>query len=224
MDAYFNRGIAKRAKGDLDGALKDYDLALAIDPNYAFGYNLRSSARRAKDDLDGALADYNRAIELDPQYVEAFAGRGLTRFARGEFAQAAPDLARAQELKPDPLIPLWLHLARSRSGGDGRRDLLAYAAKADMGKWPAPLIELYVGKGSVAAALEMADSADARIKRERTCQAHFFSGQWQMLARDWVRATASLRLAREQCPRNFVEYSSAEHELRRLAAQPPARP
>src|SRR5882672_733369 len=36
--AYYNRGIAKGAKGDLDGAIADYDRAIELDPRFAHAY------------------------------------------------------------------------------------------------------------------------------------------------------------------------------------------
>ena len=64
--AYRNRGNARRAKGDLDGAIEDYDQAIEIDPRNARYHNNRGNLRRAKGDLDGAIEDYDRAIQIDP--------------------------------------------------------------------------------------------------------------------------------------------------------------
>jgi tetratricopeptide (TPR) repeat protein len=62
---YSNRGIGKQAKGDLDGAIADYNRALELNPKYATAWQNRSVAKRAKGDVDGSNADYNRAIELN---------------------------------------------------------------------------------------------------------------------------------------------------------------
>ena len=52
------------AKGDLEGALKDYNEALRLKPDYAIAYHNRAVARRAKGDADGARQDDNDAIRL----------------------------------------------------------------------------------------------------------------------------------------------------------------
>ncbi len=75
-DAYYNRGAAKIEKGDLDGAIADYNRAIELNPKDARAYNNRGIAKRAKGDLDGAIADYNRAIELDPKLAIAYNNRG----------------------------------------------------------------------------------------------------------------------------------------------------
>jgi len=97
---FFNRGYAKQAKGDLDGAIADYTHALELDPKHASVYNNRGNAKRAKGDLDGAIADYARALELDPKYVFAYNNRGIARQAKGDLDGAIADFSRAVELDP----------------------------------------------------------------------------------------------------------------------------
>ena len=75
--AYYSRGIARRAKGDLEGALQDYTEAIRLKPNFALAYydlkpdfatayNNRGVARRDKGDLEGALQDYTEPSGSSP--------------------------------------------------------------------------------------------------------------------------------------------------------------
>ena len=97
---YYNRGIAKQVKGDLDGAIADYNRAIESSPRYAHAYTNRGRAKKVKGDLDGALADYNRAIELDPDDVRAYSNRGFAKWTMGHLDDALADYDRAIERDP----------------------------------------------------------------------------------------------------------------------------
>jgi len=99
-DAYYNRGAAKIEKGDLDGAIADYNRAIELNPKDARAYYNRGIAKRAKGDLDGAIADFSRAIELDPKYAIAYNNRGIAKDDKGDLDGAIGDYNRAIELDP----------------------------------------------------------------------------------------------------------------------------
>src|SRR2546422_6726219 len=64
---YVKQGIERFGKGDIAGAIVEYDRALTIDPKLAEAYLNRGKAKRAGGDLDGAINDYDIASDLDPQ-------------------------------------------------------------------------------------------------------------------------------------------------------------
>src|SRR4030095_15081780 len=70
--SYLARGHVWYAKGELDRAIPDYDLAIASESRSALAYYYRGIARQAKGDVDGALADFGRALEIDPRYADAY--------------------------------------------------------------------------------------------------------------------------------------------------------
>lgn len=217
--AYVHLGEARRVKGDPDGAIVDFNRALKIDPQYARAYGARGAAKRAKGDLDGAIADFTRTIEIDPHLALAYKARGRTRYYKGEFALATTDLARSLELKPDAYTPIWLFLARTRSGSDGKNEFVTDTTKLDTAKWPAPVTTLYLGKGTPASVLSGAENPDPKTRQEQVCEANFYVGQWHLLKGNRTQALASLRTARDQCPKNFVEYTGAVYELKRFGVQ-----
>src|SRR5215472_7663755 len=96
--AYYNRGNGRYKKGDLDGAISDFDAALTFDPRLAVAYNMRGCARYHKQDLDGSIADYTRAIEINPHLVAAYNNRGNARNDKGDLAGAMADFDRAIQL------------------------------------------------------------------------------------------------------------------------------
>ena len=100
-EAFYNRAHARHRKGDLDGALADYNQAIQLKPDYAEAFINRGFERQAKGDLEGALEDYNRAIQLKPDDAEALNHRGRARQAAGDLDGALEDYSQAIQLKPD---------------------------------------------------------------------------------------------------------------------------
>jgi tetratricopeptide (TPR) repeat protein len=98
--AFCKRGITKQAKGDMDGAIADYDKAIELDPKAPRVYDYRGFAKRTKGDLDGAIADYNKAIELDPQDANGYHNRAFAKQAKGDVDGAIVDYDRAIKLNP----------------------------------------------------------------------------------------------------------------------------
>jgi tetratricopeptide (TPR) repeat protein len=94
------RGVAYKAKGDLDHAIADYTEAIRRDPDYATAYNSRGIAYKAKGDLDHAIADYDQAIRLNPNSAPAFNNRGYAYFAKSSYDRAVTDFDEAVKLDP----------------------------------------------------------------------------------------------------------------------------
>jgi Flp pilus assembly protein TadD len=59
-----NQEANLQIKGDLNGAMTDYNQAIKLNPNNARAYTNRGNAKRKEGDLDGAMADYTRAAKL----------------------------------------------------------------------------------------------------------------------------------------------------------------
>lgn len=98
---YNNRGLARDRKGDLAGAIADYDRAIELDPKCGTAYLNRGIARARKGDLAGAITDYDHAIEIDPADIAAYVSRGTARAEEKNWADAIADYSRAIELRPD---------------------------------------------------------------------------------------------------------------------------
>ncbi len=99
--AWFWRGVARNDKGDLDGAISDYDEALRIDPHDAAAQLNRGLARQAKGDLDGAAADFEQALRINSRSADAYGNRGLVRKARGISTAPPPTSTRPSASTPD---------------------------------------------------------------------------------------------------------------------------
>jgi tetratricopeptide (TPR) repeat protein len=64
---FFMRGMERYQKGDTQGALADYNQALAINPRFGQVYAMRAVLKDEKlNDTKGAMADFDRSISLTP--------------------------------------------------------------------------------------------------------------------------------------------------------------
>ena len=101
-EAFYNRGIAHKAKGDMVGALKDYNEAIRLKPDYANAFDNRGTVRQALGDLDGALKDHTEAIRLKPTDIAVtFLNRGTARQSLGDSEGALGDYNEAIRIKPN---------------------------------------------------------------------------------------------------------------------------
>ena len=100
VEDFFNRAGAKKAAGDLDGAIADYDRAIQLDPKDAAIYNNRGLAKQEKGDLDAAIVDFNRAIQLNPKDAVACSNRGNAKRDKGDLDGAILDYNRAIRFDP----------------------------------------------------------------------------------------------------------------------------
>jgi tetratricopeptide (TPR) repeat protein len=98
--AALSLGIDKMTPGHYDEAVRDFDRAIAISPQWAAGYLNRGLARRQLGRFDEALADLERAVMLDPSLTAAYNERGRIFVERGETGRAAEELSRSLAIAP----------------------------------------------------------------------------------------------------------------------------
>jgi tetratricopeptide (TPR) repeat protein len=61
---YNHQGVAKFKLGDKQGAISDFDRAIAIDPQDAEAYSNRGAVKLALGNKQGAIADFTKGAEL----------------------------------------------------------------------------------------------------------------------------------------------------------------
>ena len=92
-------------KGEYNQAIKNCNIAIRIDPNYAEPYNNRGTTHRNKGEVDRAIQDYTKAIELKQDFAKAHYNRGIAYYENREFDLAIKDYTRAMELNPQLAHP-----------------------------------------------------------------------------------------------------------------------
>lgn len=127
FDCYNNRGIARDALGDAEGALADYEQAIRLNPKRAEAWNNRGFLRYKQQRYAEAIADFDRAIELDPEYANPRVSRGAAYGMLGQHDRAMEDFRQAIEIAPDFLMAYVNRAAYNMNLGqldEARKDLL----------------------------------------------------------------------------------------------------
>jgi predicted O-linked N-acetylglucosamine transferase (SPINDLY family) len=93
-------GLVHVQRGDCVEAVRQFDLALAIRPDFPAACNSRAAALIALKRFDEALADCERALALRPDMAEALANRGLALVELERFEEALASCDKAIALRP----------------------------------------------------------------------------------------------------------------------------
>jgi tetratricopeptide (TPR) repeat protein len=103
-DVYYNRGIEFMNGKRNDDAIKDFNKAIELNPDFSKAYNNRGNVFVNEKRNTEAISDFNKAIELKPDNAEAYNNRGnfLGKLPGNEIRNedAIKDLNKAIELKP----------------------------------------------------------------------------------------------------------------------------
>lgn len=94
---YRVRGFAREILGDRQGALKDYTVAISLNPKDEESYSNRA---HLWTDRKKSIDDYTAAIQLDPTDDAAFRGRSYMRIAIGAKLGALSDAEESIGLDP----------------------------------------------------------------------------------------------------------------------------
>ena len=217
ITAFVGRGNAYFGTGRIDQAIADYNEVLRLDPKSAGAYSNRAVAHVAESDLDRAVADASTAIQLNPKLTIAYTVRGVAYFNGAKFLEASTDFRQAKELdRRNAYNVLWLDIVEWRSNTASQLPL--EVSKIDMTAWPAPVVRMFIGEMTPAAALAATDIADASKKKDRVCDAHFFGAEFFLRHHAQDEAIREFRLAVSDCPRSSLERSAARAQLKMMHA------
>ena len=136
--------------------------------------------------------------------------RGLVQFYRGDFRAAVTDLEHVLHSTTDICAMLFLYLARARAGENATLALEGHATRLGNAPWPAAIIQLYLGRLSVDAAVATAATPD------ELAEAQFYVGEWHLIHGRHAEARKALQMAAHSCPTWFIEHTAAMAELKRM--------
>lgn len=100
---YTNSGIEKTNHGDFEGAIRDFEKAEELLPDWALTHFSKAIAYHHLKQLEKAFESYTRAIELDGKMVDAYYNRAhavllFDNLEEKGLKQALSDLQKAIEL------------------------------------------------------------------------------------------------------------------------------
>ena len=232
--------MMRQTRGDLDGAVANYDKAIALDPASWVAHINRGNALRLKTDPKGAIAEYDIALGLKPDLNAALRGRATARQMQGDLRGAVADASAALRIDPHDAEALLTRGTAFRLLGDADKALADYeeatlAAPDQAGAW-LDRGALLMERGSLAAAIESFDKTIALNPRSNP-EAYNNRGAAQSQNGDFVRAAADLDTALRLGPshegvygnRGFVrlalgDFAGAAADFSALASRDPADP
>jgi hypothetical protein len=94
------RGMARARLGDVDGALRDFDVLVELTPKSPDGYWKRGVARLQKGNFESSINDLTAALNLGGPKPELLSARGLAKARGGNVRGAAEDFDEALRSAP----------------------------------------------------------------------------------------------------------------------------
>lgn len=96
----FDRAVAAQSAGHLPLALVLFDKIVALEPNWAEGWNKRAATRLLGGDLNGAADDFRHVLTLEPRQFSALVALGFILEKQGFDKHALEVFRKALALNP----------------------------------------------------------------------------------------------------------------------------
>jgi tetratricopeptide (TPR) repeat protein len=175
--AHMSLGTELGHEGDLDGAIREYEIAVRIAPAYNRAWIALAGLRRAAGNLEGAVDAWKTALELDPVFSGARADLAVALLDLGRRAEAA---AQAHELFARDVLHRRLPMIQDRLAAGASPEELS-AARADLERARAALAA-GDARRAVAIAQDLA-AGPALPRAERTQALRVLADAWDRLER-----------------------------------------
>ena len=218
-----NSAVIAARNGKYDDAIRLFTSAINGNElnltGRAQAYSYRGIAKATTGDYAGAKEDLDFAVALQSDYAaDAYAYRGYFEMVAGDAQKAAADLAKSAELKIWPYNVLWLSLARAKANVPDTDDhsLKANAARLDLTQWPGAVVKFLMGEEKPEAVATDAQAGDPAKLIERTCDADFYTAEYDLTRNQAAAARPLLQRAAKKCPFASFERMGATAELMHL--------
>ena len=98
---FSNQGSLKIQKGDVAGAIANFNQALGLNPNIPQAYLGLGIATSQQGNKQQAIYNYDRALQFNPNLAEAYLGRGQAYYELGNKQKAIGNYEEAIRVNPD---------------------------------------------------------------------------------------------------------------------------
>jgi tetratricopeptide (TPR) repeat protein len=192
--AHYLKGEAYRRQYKMKEAQAEYELAIAIDPNYAPAYFGRAMWSK-QINLDNDYAkDLTKALDHDSNFIDAYVERAEWYSRRGDWESARQDLERAEQIAPNNAWVL-IRLGRAQVQSNQADKALDNIIRAQI--IDPTILEGYLGLGEAYDALKVYSQAISPLVVYTTYAPEEIAG-WLRLGEAY-RGTAKYALAVTSC-------------------------
>jgi tetratricopeptide (TPR) repeat protein len=94
-------GVILDHSGRHEEAIKTFQQAISLDPNFATAYNNLGIAHRHQGNYEQSIAAYQKAITIDPKYVRAHHNLGMAYRHQGDYEQAIAAYKKVISIDPN---------------------------------------------------------------------------------------------------------------------------
>lgn len=215
---YVERGLAYASLFRFPEAIKDYGLAVGLDPNNVTAFYQRGIAQARLENYPSAYEDLDTAIRLDPGFLPALLQRAHLHFLKGKYEQAAAGFAHYLEKKPGDLYRvLWLYLSE-RYQKKSPSGVPNFIRGINLTQWPGAILELYLGEISLDDFVKALKPQLTGWDKEHRCEAYYYLGQYHLLRGEQKQALAYFQQARKTEAKTLIEYEFSLVYLHRWKA------
>lgn len=170
----FLRGVSRDSVGDFAAALADFNEAIALRPDFADAYFMRSSIYEMRGEKDRMTADFAEALRLSPDNGRYLSIRAAYLVDAGEIAAALDHIERALASMPDDIFTLYtagylrVNMRDLKGAMQAGERLITLAPKSHYGYFVRGLV--YVEKGDkplaeadLTRAVELSDRSEVNV-------------------------------------------------------------
>lgn len=125
--AYYNRSLAKKSIGDINGAIEDITKVINQQPDDARAFFDRGNLYQTLDNNTKAMEDYNEAIKLEPNEADYYSNRGFINYKLENYVDAIQDFEVALRLNPFDVFAHFYHGNINKANGNLNKAIEDYS-------------------------------------------------------------------------------------------------